>query len=245
MFTCMILALAITTQDSSARHVRASEPRILTLIDAGTLGSVTFRGLIATLNESDVIVYIEPKLTRRALGGHLAHNIVAQGQYRYLHIAVEIAGSERRLVSLLAHEPHHAVEVAQAPDAHDAESLERLFSRLAMKFGCSGGTTCFETQAAKDVESIVKEELASSSPSLQRAFAIDAPRIPRVRDNGDPVIAALLQEATEHSATFRRLVETIDATDGIVYVERGMCRHSVRACLALKLLGSTGFCGLS
>jgi hypothetical protein len=159
-----VRSLPIAIQDASARHVRSIELKILSLIDAGLSGSATFRGLIATLDESDVIVYVEPKLTRQALGGYLAHNIVAQGQYRYLRIAVEMAGPERRLVSLLAHELQHAVEVAHAPDARDAESLERVFSRLAIKFGC-GGTTCFETQAAKDVEYIVNEELAASSRS--------------------------------------------------------------------------------
>jgi hypothetical protein len=66
-----------------------------------------------------------------------------------------------------------------------------------------------------------------------RAFASDAPKIPRVRDNGDPSIAALLQEATAHCPTFRRLVDTIDSTNGIVYVEQGRCGHNVRACLTL------------
>ena len=61
------------------------------------------------------------------------------------------------------------------------------------------------------------------------------PSMPRVRDNGDPSIAALIREATERSATFRRLVETIDATDGIVYVQHGTCRHEVQACLVLTV----------
>ena len=160
MLTIMMLSLALTAQDSPERHVRATEPKILKLIDAGLSHSETFRRLVATLNESDVIVYIEPKLTRQALGGYMVHNVVAQGNYRYLHIAVQTQGSERRLVSLLAHELQHAVEVAQTPDARDAESLERTFARLAVKFGC-GGTTCYETQAAKDVEYAVSEELAA------------------------------------------------------------------------------------
>ena len=159
MVTMMMLALAVTTQNSPERHVRATEPAILKLIDAGLSHSATFRSLVAMLNESDVIVYIDPKFTRQGLGGYLAHNIVAHGGYRYLHVAVETQGTQRRLVSLLAHELQHAVEVAQAPDARDAESLERTFSRLAIKFGCSG-TTCYETQAAKDVEYVVSEELA-------------------------------------------------------------------------------------
>jgi hypothetical protein len=160
MVTMLMLALAITTEDPSERHVRATEPKILSLIDAGLSHSATFRRLVATLNESDVIVYVDPKLTRQALGGYLAHNIVAQGDYRYLHIAVETQGAERRLVSLLAHELQHAIEVAQTPDARDAESLERMFVQLAVKFGC-GGTTCYETQAAKDIERIVLKELKS------------------------------------------------------------------------------------
>jgi hypothetical protein len=159
MVAFMVLALAVTAQDVSTRHVRATDSRILRVIDAGIEGSATFRSLVAILNESDVIVYVEPNLTRQALGGYLAHNIVVQGQYRYLRIAMEIAGSERRLVSLLAHELQHAVEVAQTPEARDPKSLERLFSRRAIAFGC-GGTTCSETQAAKDVEYVVKRELA-------------------------------------------------------------------------------------
>ena len=59
--------------------------------------------------------------------------------------------------------------------------------------------------------------------------------MPRVRDNGDPSIAALIHEATGRSATFRRLVETIDATDGIVYVEHGKCRRGAQAYLVLTV----------
>jgi hypothetical protein len=158
MFTFVILALTISTQESSASHVRSTDPKILTLIDAGLSRSATFRSLIAMLNESDVIVHIEPKLRRQALAGYLAHHVVTGGRYRYLRIFIDIAGSERRLVSLLAHELQHAVEVADAPEARDAESIERLFKRLAIRFGCA--TNCFETKAAIDVEYLVEKEFA-------------------------------------------------------------------------------------
>ncbi len=49
------------------------------------------------------------------------------------------------------------------------------------------------------------------------------PPMMRVRSNGDPVVAKLLDDAFERSATFRRLVETINDTDGIVYIEQGKC----------------------
>ena len=152
------------SQNAASSHVRSTEPKILTLIDAGISGSATFRRLIATLNDSDVIVYVEPIRSRQSLRGYLAHNIVARGPYRYLRIAVEIAGSERRLVSLLAHELQHAVEVAHAPEVRDPESLERFFERLAIGFGC-GLTACFETRAAMSVEYIVEEEFSARSPN--------------------------------------------------------------------------------
>ena len=164
MLTLMILALALTAQNASSSHVRSTEPKILALIDAGISGSATFRRLIVALNESDVIVYIEPIRTRQPLRGYLSHNIVARGEYRYLRIAVEIAGTERRLVPLFAHELQHAVEVAHAPEVRDPESVERFFKRLAITFGC-GLTTCLETRAAMSVEYIVAEEFSVGSPS--------------------------------------------------------------------------------
>ena len=50
-----------------------------------------------------------------------------------------------------------------------------------------------------------------------------------VRSSNSSIIA-LIARATEQSATFRGLVDTINASDGIVYVEAGRCRYS-RACL--------------
>jgi hypothetical protein len=161
MVGLLLLVLTMVSQDSSIRHVRATEPKVISLIAAGISKSATFRHLIATLDESDVIVYIEPKLTRQALGGYLAHNIVTNGDYRYLHLALETSGSRRRLVSLLAHELQHAAEVAQSPEVRDPVSLERMFERLHVAFGC-GSTTCSETQAAKDVEQKVLDELKNT-----------------------------------------------------------------------------------
>lgn len=168
MVTMMMLALVFTAQNSAERHIRTTDARILTLIGAATARSETFRHLVDVLNVSDVIVYVEPKQTRQALGGYLAHNITTAGAFRYVHVAIETHGADGRLIPQLAHELQHAVEVAQSPDARDPERLMEMFERLAVKFGCAG-STCSETQAAKDVEHIVGEELKmrlrASSPA--------------------------------------------------------------------------------
>jgi hypothetical protein len=67
-----------------------------------------------------------------------------------------------------------------------------------------------------------------------------APPTPRVRSS-NPVIAAAIVDAQGRSATFKSLVEIIEKTDGIVYVERGRCGHGVPACLSHSVVSGDGF----
>ena len=50
----------------------------------------------------------------------------------------------------------------------------------------------------------------------------------------DPEIARAIAQAIEWSDTFRRLVETIERTDGMVWIVRGRC-HAMSACLLIYL----------
>ena len=50
---------------------------------------------------------------------------------------------------------------------------------------------------------------------------------PHVRSS-NLAIRALIVQATEQSATFRSMVETIDASDSVVYVQEGTCRRGER-----------------
>jgi hypothetical protein len=157
----MMMAAVLTAQDPSAHHVRTTDSKVFALLVDGMSRSATFRQLVETLDKSDVVVYIDAKTTRQALGGYLAHNVVVAGAYRYVHVAIDVHGASGRLVPLLAHELQHAAEVAQDASVRDEQSMERLFERLAIKFGC-GGTTCSETQAAKDIEASVGAELKAA-----------------------------------------------------------------------------------
>jgi hypothetical protein len=55
----------------------------------------------------------------------------------------------------------------------------------------------------------------------------------------DPKVAEVVQNAFDRSATFRKLVAIIDASDTYVYVEAGKCSHSVRACFVSVTASST------
>src|SRR5258705_5164987 len=52
-------------------------------------------------------------------------------------------------------------------------------------------------------------------------------------------LVALIQHAGERSATFRGLIETINASDTIVFVEPGDCGHGVRACFVSVTASTT------
>src|SRR5687768_5419835 len=52
----------------------------------------------------------------------------------------------------------------------------------------------------------------------------------RVRSHS-PDIVRLIEQVSERSTTFRKLIDIINASNGIVYVEEGRCSFAVRACL--------------
>jgi hypothetical protein len=59
----------------------------------------------------------------------------------------------------------------------------------------------------------------------------------RVRSS-EPALVALIEKATHGSKTFSQLVQTIEATNGIVYVDSGKCSHGVHACLPMSMQAS-------
>ena len=58
----------------------------------------------------------------------------------------------------------------------------------------------------------------------------NAPAVTRVRSSNASIVR-VIKQASDQSKAFRRLVETINASDGTVYVQEGKCSHGVRACL--------------
>jgi hypothetical protein len=65
-------------------------------------------------------------------------------------------------------------------------------------------------------------------PAVTRTKRSD--EVPRVRVLS-PQIALGFQEGISRSPTFRSLVDAIDASNGVVYVEYGVCKSVSRSCL--------------
>jgi hypothetical protein len=72
----------------------------------------------------------------------------------------------------------------------------------------------------------------TSPPPANGAGGVSA--APRVRSS-HPYIRAMIDEAMRRSATLHALVQAIEVTNGIVYVENGSCLHTGGGCLSLNL----------
>src|SRR5262249_17238924 len=75
------------------------------------------------------------------------------------------------------------------------------------------------------------------SLALAAVVSVEPQALPRV-GSSHPYIPAMIEEGQVRSGTFRRLVRTIEETNGLVYVEAGDCRHGVNACLPLAISSS-------
>ena len=127
------------------------------LLKRGFTRSHTFAQLIARLERSDVIVYVEevPRLPG-ALEGRMMM-LPRAHTFRYVRIQIALRGSPDDSVALLGHELQHAIEIAQAIDVADEAGMVKLYQRIGLR----GGLHLFDTVAAQEMGRTVRRELAA------------------------------------------------------------------------------------
>ena len=163
LFASLVLstALAVTpltesaALDSPYRHVRSQDRAVRHLLKRGFKYSYTFRDLMARLERSDVIVYIEyvPDLPA-SLDGRMMMLPTAHGQ-RYVRIQIALRGTPDEAVGTLGHELQHAIEVAEATGVRDQTAMTALYERIGLR----GGVHVYDTLAAQEVGRTVRREL--------------------------------------------------------------------------------------
>jgi hypothetical protein len=141
---------------SPERRVRGADTRVQDFLATGLRRSATFARLLAALNRSDVIVYIERVMTLpHDTLGRLTIVPVANGQ-RYLRIQIRSDLAATDAIALIGHEMRHALEVAEAPAVRDSESMIKLYRQIGHS---SGGDHVYDTIAAQDAGRQVRREL--------------------------------------------------------------------------------------
>ena len=163
LFASLVLStsLALAPFDASAaldspyRHVRSQDRAVRQLLERGFTHSLTFRNLMARLERSDVIVYVqEVAWLPGAIDGRMMMLSAAHGQ-RYIRIQVVRHGAPDDDAALIGHELQHAIEVAEEAGVTDQATLTALYERI----GTHGGHHVYDTLAAREVGRTVRREL--------------------------------------------------------------------------------------
>ena len=129
------------------------------MVERAVAGSPTVARMVAELEQSDLIVGIQPCPLSKTLQGE-ARIVTATSDARYVRIRIKIPNVMDELIPVLGHEQQHARELAAAPDVRDAAGREQLYRRIGYE-GHSGGF--FETNAALEAGRTVAAEIHRAS----------------------------------------------------------------------------------
>jgi hypothetical protein len=149
-----VIAASLLAADT--RRIRAATPRVGKLIDEGVQRSRTFAQLVSDVHATNVIVYIESTF---GLPPDVAGRILlvgVAGQQRYLRVQVRATLPRDQLISTIAHELRHALEVAEEQTVVDDKGLVALYRRIGDAKHSGGG---YDTEAARRVGRRVRDEL--------------------------------------------------------------------------------------
>jgi hypothetical protein len=157
--TVAVLGLLATAGPLAARQadsrVRSANATIAALIREGATASSTFRRLVERVEASDGLVYIEPG--RCGVNGAracLAHRVIVAGSMRILHVLVDLRRPDRNLISAIAHEVQHAIEVLGDPTVTTDLAVTRFYLQRGIRVN-----GVIETQEALDAGNAVRDEI--------------------------------------------------------------------------------------
>ena len=142
-----------------AAHLRPASSIAAGMLEEGRCRSATFRSLVATVEASDLIVYVNARhfSSRRLAGGLQFAGATASN--RFLRIVIGLTVDRIARIALLGHELQHAVEVAAAPDIRSRTGFDHYYRA----HGVPGATQhAFDTEAARLAQARIRAEVAES-----------------------------------------------------------------------------------
>jgi hypothetical protein len=160
------LWLAVSGADKPAvatfASVRASGGAATLLMDTAARSAIV-RDLIARIAATDVIVYVEVTPSPQVATAR-TKLVTATATARFLRIGVSSATPPIDAPALLAHELQHAVEIAEHAEVRTDEGMRQLYAAI----GHTHGADRYESDAARQVERLVRSELRSSASGVKR-----------------------------------------------------------------------------
>jgi hypothetical protein len=154
-----VTSLAADQPARDGSHVRTMDTRLRAEIDEGLARSSLFRDLVARLDSSDVIVYVESECAMSPRLFARLTFMASGGGRRYVNVRVSCALTDGEQIAALGHELRHAVEIADAPAIINDASLAAEYARIGFaSHGVRKGSG-YESRAAIDAGQRVWVEL--------------------------------------------------------------------------------------
>jgi hypothetical protein len=155
---------------SDRARVRSSDAATLDELHEGCARSPTFTSLVAQLNETRMVVYVEPGICGVGHSGACPPQwVTLAGGDRFVRILVDPQKRGAHRLSRVAREFQHALEIGRAENIRNANDVSALFRHMDRMPLCpSGSPDCHAMSAALDVgETVLNEILASYSRASQ------------------------------------------------------------------------------
>lgn len=137
--------------------VRSSHPGLAAVIRTASERSMTFRGLLETIEATDGSVHVEHGTCPWHARGCLLSTVTISGRYRVLQIVVNANAREDHLMGTIGHELQHAIEVLSHRNIRTASALHLFYRRNGLSMG-----RVFETNAAVKAGNSVLTEVRRS-----------------------------------------------------------------------------------
>jgi hypothetical protein len=146
---------------ASFRRIRVLPSCVRTLVvDAAVLSS-TIRTLVARIERSDLIVYVNcTPFKNSVLAGRLIFMTTALG-HRLVMIEIRSPEQWHTQMATVAHELQHAVEIANAPSIRSRAALARHYRRTGITVATN--PYVFDTEAARQAGLRVQRELGGQA----------------------------------------------------------------------------------
>jgi hypothetical protein len=163
--TVLLVAACVSAETPASTtppHLRPETQEERALLGELTDRSATARALVAHIERSDLIVYVRFRPLDSQTDGRTGF-LSAAGGHRYFVVELACGRSLITTLAILAHELHHACEIADTPAIVDAPTLAAHYLRIGMRLSAEYGHTRFETEGAANTGARVRNELLLSS----------------------------------------------------------------------------------
>jgi hypothetical protein len=164
----VVAGLLQTAAPALAQHDLPASPHLRpdrdlrALVETAAARSPSIRSAIDRIESADVIVYVRTRpWLEPDLEGRVGLIAVVNGR-RFLAIELACNRTELATMTTLAHELHHAVEIAVEPAIVDTRTLAVFYAKHGIQTDSRPGQLKFETEGAEQAGRLARREIVAA-----------------------------------------------------------------------------------